>query len=380
MPRAPADIPIEDWTLAMTRGLGPDEVRRLLACFDGARGVLAASVQELSEALGRAADEVRRSMDSIDARRELEMMEREGVCGVLPGDADWPDLIRTAAPEPVALWVRGAFAAADRFSVAVVGSRVCSAYGLEQADRFAGWLAQQGFTVVSGGARGIDAAAHRAALRHHGRTIVVLAGGLGRAYPPEHAGLFDSIVTAGGVLCSEFPTYHPSEAGLFPRRNRIISALSLGTLLIEARMNSGALITGRLAAESHGREVMAVPGRVDSPSSEGCHRAIREGWAALVTSVEDVAQQLRSSSMLVAGVLSANGMKASAAPAVAAAEGGGTAAGVMTLTPAMEQVLQAVRAMRSLDWDRVAERTNLGVAEVMAAVTRLELCGIRLRG
>ena len=258
--------------------------------------------------------------------------------------------------------------------MAVVGSRICTAYGLEQADRFAGWLAEQGFTIVSGGARGIDAAAHRSALRHHGRTVVVLAGGVGRAYPPEHASLFDSVVAAGGVLCSEFPTYHPSEAGLFPRRNRIISALSLGTLLIEARVNSGALITGRLAAESHGREVMAVPGRVDSPSSEGCHRAIREGWAALVTNVADVSQQLRSSSMLVAGAMAArkniggdvlNEVKPTA--------------GVLQLTPAMEQVLKAARTMRSLDYDQISQKTNLGIAQVMAAVTRLELGGIRLR-
>ncbi|MCE9618673.1 MAG: DNA-processing protein DprA [Planctomycetes bacterium] len=374
MPREPKDIPPDHWKLALTRGIGPNEGRLLLEAFAGASGVLAASVKELSEVLGRDAEEVRRSMDSIDVQREFEEMERESVCGILPGDLDWPELLRTATPEPLALWVRGTFQEADRFSVAVVGSRICSAYGMEQADRFAGWLAEQGFTIVSGGARGIDAAAHRAALRRQGRTVVVLAGGVGRAYPPEHASLFDAVVAAGGALCSEFPTYHPSEAGLFPRRNRIISALSLGTLLIEARVNSGALITGRLAAESHGREVMAVPGRVDSPSSEGCHRAIREGWAALVTSVADVSQQLRSSSMLVAGVLSER----------AAAMGDGLfasrpAAGVLKLTPAMEKVLEAAKSMRSLDYDQLSQSTNLGVAEVMAAVTRLELGGIRLR-
>jgi len=313
-------------------------------------------------------------MDAVDVQREFEEMDRESVCGILPGDADWPELLKTATPEPLALWVRGAFQDADRFSVAVVGSRICTAYGLEQADRFAGWLAEQGFTIISGGARGIDAAAHRSALRHHGRTVVVLAGGVGRAYPPEHASLFDSVVAAGGVLCSEFPTYHPSEAGLFPRRNRIISALSLGTLLIEARVNSGALITGRLAAESHGREVMAVPGRVDSPSSEGCHRAIREGWAALVTNVADVSQQLRSSSMLVAGAMAAR--KNTGGDVLNEVK---PSAGVLQLTPAMEQVLKAARTMRSLDYDQISQQTNLGIAQVMAAVTRLELGGIRLR-
>ncbi len=374
MPRTPQNIPHDHWKLAMTRGIGPIEGRNLLEAFGSATNALAASVTELEEVLRRGADEVRRNMDAVNVQREFEEMDRESVCGILPGDSDWPELLKTATPEPLALWVRGAFQEADRFSVAVVGSRICTAYGMEQADRFAGWLAEQGFTIVSGGARGIDAAAHRSALRHHGRTVVVLAGGVGRAYPPEHAPLFDSVVAAGGVLCSEFPTYHPSEGGLFPRRNRIISALSLGTLLIEARLNSGALITGRLAAESHGREVMAVPGRVDSPSSEGCHRAIREGWAALVTNVADVSQQLRSSSMLVAGAIAAR--KNTSADVLHEVK---PAAGVLKLTPAMEQVLAAARSMRSIDYDELSQKTNLGIAEVMAAVTRLELSGIRLR-
>jgi DNA processing protein len=306
---------------------------------------------------------VHAGLRAVDVGEEFRRMREAGLRGVLPGDPDWPALLEAIPGAPLALWVRGAFDERDRFSVAVVGSRDCTGYGLEQADRFGGWLAEQGFTIVSGGARGIDAAAHRAALRHGGRTVAVLAGGLGTPYPPEHAPLFDEIVVSGGCVCSEFPTRFPSEAGLFPRRNRIISGLALGTLMIEARRNSGALITGRLAAEEHGREVMAVPGRVDSPASAGCHRAIREGWAGLVSSVSEVGEQLRATPMLVAAAIR---------PA--------TAAVPVTLSASQRAVLAAARDEGRVDHDAIAARTGLGAAEVLAAITMLELSGVRLRG
>lgn len=350
----------------MAAGVGPVEGRRLLQAFGDAAQVRHAGRREIQMVIGEAAGaRVHESLRSVDIHEELARMEHAGVRGMLPGDDDWPALLDATPAPPLALWVRGSFADVDRFAVAVVGSRACTAYGLEQADRFAGWLAQQGFTVVSGGARGIDAAAHRAALRHGGRTVAVLAGGLGVPYPPEHAPLFDALVQAGGCVCSEFPTMFPSEAGLFPRRNRIISGLSLGTLLIEARRNSGALITGRLAADEHGREVMAVPGRVDSPASAGCHRAIREGWASLVTGVGDVVEQLQASPMLVAGAL-----RPSDPPSHGARP---------PLSDAHQSVLQAIRDAGRVDYDDIAQRTGLGVAESMAAVTMLELCGVRLR-
>lgn len=342
---------------------GPVEGRKLLDAHGGdASAAVRAELPSLQALLGEAAGRrVRASIAANDVEAELREMERLEVQGVLPGDPDWPVLLDTVEGAPLALWTRGRFEPQDRFAVAVVGSRACSAYGLEQADRFGGWLAEQGFTIVSGGARGIDAAAHRAALRHGGRTVVVLAGGIGVPYPPEHAPLFDAVVQAGGCVCSEMPVLHPSAPGLFPRRNRIISALSLGTLLVEARLNSGALITGRIAADEHGREVMAVPGRVDSPASAGCHRAIREGWAALVDSVAAVGEQLRATPMLVAAAVRER--------APGAALPGGNAA----------RVLEAVREEGRLDLDAVSQRCGLGTAEVLAAVTMLELSGIRVR-
>jgi DNA processing protein len=354
----PEQIPPDRLALAMAAG--PVEGSRLLQAFAGdAAAVRRAHASVLISELGESAGlRVHRALAAADPEGELECMRAHGVACILPEDPDWPPLLSPVHGAPLALWVRGGFEPSDRFAVAVVGSRSCTGYGLEQADRFGGWLSEQGFTIVSGGARGIDAAAHRAALRHGGRTIAVLAGGLGVPYPPEHAPLFDSIVQAGGCVCSEMPTMHPSAPGLFPRRNRIISALSLGTLLIEARLNSGALITGRLAADEHGREVMAVPGRVDSPASAGCHRAIREGWAALVDSVAAVGAQLRCTPMLVAAAV----REAPAMPA-------GNAA----------RVLEAVREIGRLDLDEVSARCRLGVAEVLAAVTMLELSGVRMR-
>lgn len=352
--------------MAMAPGLGPVEGRRLLQTMGSAEAVVEASEAVLTSMLGPVrGPRVHAALRAVDPEREWRCMEALGVQAVLPGDPDWPALLEAIPGAPLALWVRGQFDQADRFAVAVVGSRACTAYGLEQAGRFAGWLAEQGFTVVSGGARGIDAAAHRAALRHGGRTVAVLAGGLGVPYPREHAPLYDQIVASGGCVCSEFPCMFPSEAGLFPRRNRIISGLSLGTLLVEARQDSGALITARVAAEEHGREVMAVPGRVDSPASAGCHRAIREGWASLVTGVAEVSQQLRAMPLLVQAVAKGAAVGSTDAAAVPAG-----------LAP----VLRAIREAGRVDYDAIAVRTGLGIAEAMAAVTRLELAGVRLRG
>jgi DNA processing protein len=361
VPRDPDNIPAS--RLALALAAGPMEGAALLRAFGGdAEAVHRAAPRELSAVLGEgAARRVHAAFREVQPDEELNRMRAHGIACILPGDPDWPPLLAAIEGAPLALWVRGRLMPEDRFAVAIVGSRACTGYGLEQADRFGGWLAEQGFTIVSGGARGIDAAAHRAAIRHGGRTIAVLAGGLGVPYPPEHAPLFDAIVEAGGCVCSEMPTLHPSAAGLFPRRNRIISGLSLGTLLIEARMRSGALITGRIAAEEHGREVMAVPGRVDAPASAGCHRAIREGWAALVDSLEAVTSQLRCTPMLVAATI-----RHTAAPDQAPAGRAG-------------EVLRAIRSLGRPDVDAVAAHCGLGAAEVLAAITMLELSGVRIR-
>jgi DNA processing protein len=183
--------------------------------------------------------------------------------------------------------MKGSLEDRDLNGIALVGSRKCSHYGREQAERFAALLGGAGFTVISGGARGVDSAAHRGALSHtSGRTIAVLGSGIDVPYPPENANLFEQIAAQGAVL-SEYAMGTPPLPENFPRRNRIVSGMSRGVLVIEADERSGALITARQAGEDHGRPVFAIPGRVDNPLSSGPHKLIRDG-ATLVTNLEDI--------------------------------------------------------------------------------------------
>ncbi|MCL4106835.1 UNVERIFIED_CONTAM: hypothetical protein GTU68_046229 [Idotea baltica] len=186
---------------------------------------------------------------------------------------------------PSILFCKGEITEADRLAVAIVGSRRCTAYGRRQAERLGGALARAGFTIVSGLARGIDAAAHRGALNAGGRTIAVMATGVTDIYPPEHADLAVDISKQGAVV-SEFPLDQKPRPGMFPQRNRIISGVSLGSIIIEATNKSGSLHTARHAMEQ-GREVFAVPGPIDSLASEGCHRLIRDG-VTLIRHADDV--------------------------------------------------------------------------------------------
>ena len=203
---------------------------------------------------------------------------------------DIPALLKEIPDPPERLWHVGDLAAACAPALAIVGSRRCSRYGREMAFALAEQVAGRGVTVVSGLAYGVDAAAHRGALAAGGRTVAVMAGGLGRIYPAAHAPLARQIVDSRGALVTEYPPDATPRKHHFPARNRLVSGLCLGVVVVEAAARSGSLITARMALEQN-REVMAVPGMATNPLSKGCHRLIRDG-AALIESIEDIADAI----------------------------------------------------------------------------------------
>jgi DNA processing protein len=220
-------------------------------------------------------------------------MDDAGVGMILWGDPEYPPLLAVSDDPPVALWVRGSPAALHHPGISIVGARRASSYGIAQSARFSEHLAEAGWMIASGAARGVDAQAHRGALRAGGTTVAIVGGGLADPYPPEHVQLLQAIVEAGGAVVSESPMETPATADRFPARNRIIAGLTAVTLVIEAARDSGAMITARLALELAHREVMALPGPVHSPLSAGCHEIIKTCGAALVESPEEVDERLR---------------------------------------------------------------------------------------
>ncbi|MDX2116455.1 MAG: DNA-processing protein DprA [Planctomycetota bacterium] len=289
--------------LTLVEGVGPILGRRLLETFGSAEAALAASPGDLERVEGIGPTRARRihaSMRDSEAAldRELALAQSLNVRVVALGDPSYPPLLTPCADAPLVLYHRGpAPCPHTDFPVAIVGSRHCTAYGVEQAERFATALAQAGLTIVSGGARGVDSAAHRATLRAGptaAPTVAVLGCGLANCYPPENRDLFDEIVAAGGSIVSELPLATAPSAENFPARNRIIAGLSLGILVIEAPRGSGALITARLAIDDYNREVLAIPGRIDSRASEGSNELLRAGEAAMATRPSDVIDQIEA--------------------------------------------------------------------------------------
>ncbi|MBU4270662.1 MAG: DNA-processing protein DprA [Planctomycetes bacterium] len=278
--------------LSMISGVGPRIRKALLERFGSARAVLAAAPSELLEVQGIGPKLTRKFVDAdheIDVRAEIELCRQRGIDILVETDPDYPRSLREIHDPPGVLFVRGKLKPDDALAIGIVGTRHGTQYGLRMAERLAGSLARAGLTVISGLARGIDAAAHRGALAVGGRTIAVLASGVLNIYPPEHDKLAAEIA-ARGALVSESPAGGEPLAGMFPQRNRLISGMSLGVIVVEAAERSGALITARHAMEQ-GREVFAVPGNVDSRTSRGCHRLIRDG-AKLVESADDVLEEL----------------------------------------------------------------------------------------
>jgi len=274
--------------LNMVDHVGPVRARQLLEHFGDASAILSASRNQLLQVRGigeETADAIVGWEKSVDLGGELKRIKEFGCHIVVQSDAEYPELLREIYDPPMVLYVKGELLAKDKNSVAMVGSRMTTHYGIETSRRLAYQLGYVGVTVVSGGARGIDTAAHQGSLSAKARTIAVLGTGINLVFPPENADLYERIA-ANGAIVTQFPFNRPGDKQTFPIRNRIIAGMTLGTVVVEANMTSGALITANFATE-YGRQVFAVPGRIDSPRSKGCHELIKKG-AKLCESAEDI--------------------------------------------------------------------------------------------
>jgi len=340
--------------------LGPLTIRRLLDHFPDPQAILAASPGQLAKVRGvgtQIAASIHRWQETANPHAEQQHMRENGSYFVSQCDEDYPPLLREIYDPPAGLFVRGRLEARDRLAIAVVGSRHTTHYGREAARQLSFQLARSGVTVISGLARGIDTCAHEGALQAGGRTIAVLGSGHDRLYPPENTKLADRIADNGAVL-SEFPSRTAPDKTTFPLRNRIVSGMSRGILVVECPERSGSLITANMAADQN-RTVYAVPGPITSGSSAGCHQLIRDG-ARLVTSAEDILEDLQclipreqqlSDAKLIAEHSRKPPLEGDAAAIYAALD--------VTETP----------------FDTLIERTGLTAANLSRTLSRLEIQG-----
>src|SRR6266436_6733262 len=273
--------------LNMVDHVGPIRARQLLEHFGDATAILRASKQQLLQVRNigaETAEAIAGWEKNIDLGSELKRISDFGCRIVSQADTAYPELLRQIYDPPLVLYVKGELLPKDKNAIAMVGSRMTTHYGIEAARRLAYQLAYVGVTVVSGAARGIDSAAHQGALSAKGRTVAVLGTGINLVSPPENLNLFEQIAS-NGALITQFPFNRPGDKQSFPIRNRIVAGMTLGTVVV-ANLTSGALITANFAIE-YGRQVFAVPGRIDSPRSKGCHDLIKKG-AKLCEGAEDV--------------------------------------------------------------------------------------------
>lgn len=295
-PSSPADParrePLEPYVrLSLVSGVGPLLQRTLIERFGSPDEVLAARPSELRDVPGIGPRLARAIADAgqIDVQAEIDLCHHHNIALVPVYDEEYPRLLREISDPPSLLYCQGTLRPQDALAIAIVGTRHATAYGKRQAERLAGSLSRAGLTIVSGLARGVDRAAHCGALEAGGRTLAILAGGLLNIFPPEHQDLARRIAAQGALISENPPRFQPLQ-GAFPRRNRLITGISLGLIVVEASRRSGALISARHAMDQ-GREVFAVPGRVDSRASCGCHQLLRDG-AKLVETVDDVLEEL----------------------------------------------------------------------------------------
>ena len=342
--------------LNLVPGIGPVVYADLIAEFGSPTNVLCAPPAKLRKVPGvgsKLVSSIVCAKETCDVEQQLEICRQHDIQILNRSSKQYPERLMEIYDPPSVLFCRGKLLPADNIAMAIVGSRHASGYGVKIAQQLSRGLSMAGVTIVSGLARGIDAAAHRGALESGGRTIAVLGGGHLNLYPPEHVDLAKQVCGQGAVVSESLPNSSP-KSGSFPRRNRIVTGLSLGVIVVEAAQRSGALISARLAMEQ-GRDVFAVPGRIDNRMSRGCHRLIRDG-AKLVECVDDVLEEL--------GPMASPTQLEDKTTIRRPAE--------LKLTDQESIVLNSITS-EATEFDSIVEKTQLPPARVLSTISILEM-------
>ncbi len=336
-------------------------LRRLMDLFDNdAVSVLAAKQSEWMQVKGigqKAADILMHWPDHFNLAREEALMMKRNTEFITQKDSNYPAMLQEIYDPPIGLYWQGAYRL-DRPCIAIVGTRRATLYGRSVTKKFAAELARLGFCVVSGMARGTDTAAHEGALEAGGKTIAVFGCGLDIIYPPENLDIYKQIIAEGAVV-SEFPFGRRADRQTFPMRNRVVSGMCQGTIVIESDATGGSMITARFAGEQ-GRTLMAVPGRIDQASSKGCHQLIREG-AVMVTSVDDILEELRYVRLQVEEPEKSQGISTAFPPDLSKLE---------------RAALSQFSGGEVMSLDALAEKLEHPVSELSAILMELELKGL----
>lgn len=358
---------LESWiALSMVSEIGSATFRKLLSACGDPEAVFKEPLERLSRIPGvgeRKARNIRNFSDWKSVERQVELLHKSGAIAVTYDSPEYPVMLRQIEDAPAILFVRGRIEDGDKFALAIVGSRKTSAYGRLVAERLSSELSVAGFTIVSGMARGIDTIAHTACMDSGGRTIAVLGSGIDRAYPSENRGLMERIVASGYVV-SEFPFGTGPNRENFPRRNRLISGLSFGVVVVEAASGSGALITARSALEQN-REVFAVPANINSPTSAGTNELIKKG-AKLIQKGDDIIEELAP---VLKGYVGA-------VKRLQAAQGKTSPPKSMATITDEEKKLCDILTGEPVHIDELSRELSLSPASALALLLNLELKGI----
>ena len=341
------DVSLKAWlALSLTRGLGGESARRLLKEFGSPDAVFAASIRSLKSIVkADVAAEISKGISDDQLAPALAWLEDSNNHIVTLADSDYPQALLNIPDPPLLLYVKGRLESLNRSALAIVGSRNATPQGIHNAEAFAKTLSDAGLCIISGLAHGIDAAAHRGALRGQGSSVAVVGTGLDKVYPAANRDLAHALAQQG-ALVSEFPLGTPPLAANFPRRNRLISGMSIGCLVVEAGLQSGSLITARLALEQ-GRDVFAIPGSIHAPQSKGCHTLLKQG-AKLVETAQDILEEL--SGLVISPARSPDAQDADSA-------------------------LLEHLGFDPVDVDTLSMRCGLTIAELSAMLLTLELSG-----